>query len=68
MDATEFRRLQPKLSRYLQDFSDCFTNKRTRAHLKTYVYGQLSNLERKSVEPMADAAGVPVRTLQEYLS
>jgi SRSO17 transposase len=68
MDATEFRRLQPKLSRYLQDFSDCFTNKRTRAHLKTYVYGQLSDLERKSIEPMADAAGVPVRTLQEYLS
>jgi len=68
MDATEFRRLQPMLSRYLQDFSDCFTNKRTRAHLKTYVYGQLSDLERKSVEPMADAAGVPVRTLQEYLS
>jgi SRSO17 transposase len=68
MDATEFRRLQPMLSRYLQDFSDCFTNKRTRAHLKTYVYGQLSDLERKSVEPIADAAGVPVRTLQEYLS
>lgn len=68
MDATEFRRLQPMLSRYLQDFSGCFTNKRTRAHLKTYVYGQLSDLERKSVEPMADAAGVPVRTLQEYLS
>jgi hypothetical protein len=68
MDATEFRRLQPMLARYLQDFSDCFTNKRTRAHLKTYVYGQLSDLERKSVEPMADAASVPVRTLQEYLS
>ena len=68
MDATEFRRLQPMLTRYLQDFSDCFTHKRTRAHLKTYVYGQLSNLERKSVEPIADAAGVPVRTLQEYLS
>ena len=27
MDATEFRRLQPMLTRYLQDFSDCFTNK-----------------------------------------
>jgi SRSO17 transposase len=25
-------------------------------------------LERKSVEPIADAAGLPVRTLQEYLS
>ena len=68
MDATEFRRLQPMLTRYLQEFADCFARKDTRAHLKTYVYGQLSNLERKSVEPIADAAGVPVRTLQEYLS
>ena len=68
MDATEFRQLQPMLARFLQDFADCFSKKRTRAHLKTYVNGQLSDLERKSVEPIADAAGVPVRTLQEYLS
>jgi SRSO17 transposase len=68
MDATEFRRLEPMLTRYLQEFADCFSRKDTRAHLKTYVYGQLSNLDRKSVEPIADAAGVPVRTLQEYLS
>ena len=68
MDATEFRRLEPMLTRYLQEFADCFARKDTRAHLKTYVYGQLSNLDRKSVEPIADAAGVPVRTLQEYLS
>ncbi len=68
MDATEFRQLQPRLARFLQEFDDCFARKDTRAHLKTYVYGQLSDLERKSVEPIADAAGVPVRTLQEYLS
>jgi SRSO17 transposase len=68
MDATEFRQLQPMLTRFLQEFDDCFARKDTRAHLKTYVHGQLSNLERKSVEPIADAAGVPVRTLQEYLS
>lgn len=68
MDATEFRQLQPRLTRFLQEFDDCFARKDTRAHLKTYVVGQLSNLERKSVEPIADAAGVPVRTLQEYLS
>jgi len=39
-----------------------------RAHLQTYVSGQLSDLDRKSVEPIADAAGVPPRTLQEFLS
>jgi hypothetical protein len=39
-----------------------------RVHLQTYVSGQLSDLDRKSVEPIADAAGVPPRTLQEFLS
>ena len=68
MDATEFRQLEPRLTRFVHEFDDCFARKDTRAHLKTYVYGQLSNLDRKSVEPIADAAGVPVRTLQEYLS
>jgi len=32
------------------------------------VRGQLSELPRKSVELMALAAGVPVRTLQEFLT
>ena len=68
MDATEFGQLQPMLTRYLGEFADCFSQKGTRAHLRTYLGGQLSNLPRKSVEPMADAAGVPVRTLQEFLS
>jgi SRSO17 transposase len=39
-----------------------------RRHLATYVTGQLSSLERKSVEPIADAAGESPRTLQEFLS
>jgi len=68
MDAGELRQLQPMLNRYLGEFADCFRRKDTRAHLRTYVRGQLSNLQRKSIEPMADAAGVPVRTLQEFLS
>jgi SRSO17 transposase len=68
MDAKEFRQLQPMLTGYLGEFADCFARKDTRAHLRTYLRGQLSNLERKSVEPIADAGGVPVRTLQEFLS
>jgi SRSO17 transposase len=36
--------------------------------LSKYVEGQLSDLSRKSVEPMALKVGVPVRTLQEFLS
>lgn len=68
MDANEIRRLKPKLKKFLHEFSDCFDRKDTREHLNTYVVGQLSKLDRKSVEPIALAAGVAPRTLQQFLS
>ncbi len=68
MDARQIRGLKPKLDRYLQRFEHCFVRCDTRAHFPVYVRGQLSNLHRKSVEPIAKEAGVPVRTLQEFLS
>ena len=68
MNGTWIRQMRPALTRYLDRFSDCFLRKDTRAHMPTYVEGQLSNLNRKSVEPIALAAGVPVRTLQEFLA
>lgn len=68
MDAQEIRGLRPMLVRFLKRFDDCFSRKDTRAHLVVYVEGQLSDLPRKSVEPIALAADVPVRTLQEFLS
>lgn len=68
MDAEQIRRLGPKLRQYLGEFDDCFARKDTRAHLPIYVSGQLSDLERKSVEPIALEARMPVRTLQEFLS
>ena len=67
MDAQAIRGLRPMLARFLQRFDDCFCQGHS-AHLSVYVNGQLSDLQRKSVEPIALAAGVPVRTLQEYLS
>lgn len=68
MDADQVRQLKPMLTRYLKRFDDCFGRKDTRAHLPTYVSGQLSDLPAKSCEPMALAAGVPPRTLQEFLA
>ena len=68
MDARQIRGLRPRLDRFLQRFEDCFLRCDTRAHFPVYVQGQLSNLHRKSVEPIAKEAGVPVRTLQEFLS
>jgi SRSO17 transposase len=68
MDAEQIRRLEPRLAGYLDRFSDCFARRDTREHFPVYVRGQLSELPRKSVEPMALAAGTPVRTLQEFLT
>lgn len=52
---------------FLSEFDDCFLSKPSRRHLRTYVNGQTSHLSRKSVEPMALEAGVPPRSLQEFL-
>jgi len=68
MDAQQIHGLRPMLACFLKHFDDCFARKDTRAHLSVYVEGQLSDLQRKSVEPIALAAAVPVRTLQEFLS
>jgi SRSO17 transposase len=68
MNETQIRQLKPMLSAYLKRFDECFARQDTRAHLHVYVEGQLSNLARKSVEPIAKAAGMAPRTLQEFLS
>ena len=59
--------LGPALAGYLREFEDCFVHDHTREHLHTYCRGLLSDLPRKSIEPIALAAGTAVRTLQEFL-
>ena len=68
MDVATILEIKPALTTLLHEFEGCFCQTRTRAYLEVYVAGQLSDLERKSVEPIADAAGVPPRSLQEFLS
>jgi len=68
MDAKQIKQLEPMLNKYLRQFDDCFGRIEPTDMLKTYVTGQLSDLQRKSIEPMADAAGLPPRNLQQFLS
>ncbi len=68
MDARTIMRIKPALTQYLHEFDACMGRVTNQRHLQTYVAGQLSDLQRKSIEPMADAAGQPPRTLQEFLS
>jgi SRSO17 transposase len=67
MDADAILRIKPELTRFLHQFDDCFGRVTTRRYLDLYVEGQLSDLPRKSIEPMADAFGEPPRNLQEFL-
>src|SRR5260370_18845321 len=60
--------LGPQLADFLDEFGDCFSRSEPRGHLANYIRGQLSDLPRKSVQPIADLTGTPRRTLQQFLS
>src|SRR3954447_20439792 len=68
MTEQELRALRPRLDRYLDRFLFCCEYSQTFDHLGTYVHGLLSDLERKTAEPIALAAGTPPRTLQQFLT
>ena len=68
MDVTAIKGIGRELKKFLEQFDGCFSRSEPRDNLQIYVQGQLSDLERKSIEPIALAAGVPPRTLQYFLS
>ena len=68
MDAQTILEIKPALNQFLRTFDGRMGRVTNQRHLETYVSGQLSDLDRKSIEPIADAAGVSSRTLQEFLS
>jgi SRSO17 transposase len=68
MTAEQIVSLAPELADYLDEFHGCFARSEPRNHLNSYIRGQLSDLPRKSVEPIADFNGIARRTLQEFLS
>lgn len=67
MTDRDIAELGPAFASYLGRYRDCFLQKRTAAHFGNYCRGLLSDLPRKSVEPIALASGTAVRTLQEFL-
>ena len=63
MTADQVSALGPAFTEYLRHFRSCFVTANTFGHLNTYCRGLISDLDRKSVEPIALAAGCAVRTL-----
>lgn len=68
MDAEAIAGLKSRLAEFLALFGDCFGRREPAGHLRTYVSGQLSNLPRKSIEPIALNFQTAPRTLQQFLS
>ena len=68
MTAEQIAGLAAAFTAFVSSFRPCFGRCDTFEHLGTYCRGLISDLPRKSVEPMALAAGAAVRTLQEFLT
>jgi SRSO17 transposase len=68
MSPEQITGLAPALTEFLRIFKNCFGECRLLNHFATYCRGLLSDLQRKSVEPIALAAGSTVRALQMFLT
>src|SRR5664280_2022312 len=68
MDTSFVKSMGKELRHFVAEFDDCFGRQEPREHLRAYIRGQLSDLPRKSVEPIALAAKIPPRTLQWFLN
>jgi SRSO17 transposase len=67
MTEKQLEALGPALDDFLRPYLFCCGSTQSFAHLHTYCKGLLSDLKRKTVEPIALASGCAVRTLQEFL-
>jgi SRSO17 transposase len=68
MTEQEIAALGPAFAAEIRTYRGCFQQDRTALHFDTYCRGLLADLPRKTVEPIALAAGTAVRTLQEFLT
>lgn len=57
-----------ELDAFFRTFDPCMGRPQNRKNARVYVDGLLSDLQRKSVEPIALRADIPPRTLQEFLA
>jgi SRSO17 transposase len=68
MNYDQLASLEPALAEFLEDVRHCFRRDKTFGYLQKYMLGLMADLKRKSIEPIALACGVAVRTLQEFLA
>src|ERR1700678_1394408 len=67
MTADQLEALGPQFTAFLQPFEPCFDTPASVQHCRHYTRGLLSDLPRKTAEPLALAVGTPPRSLQQFL-
>jgi len=61
--------LADQLREFLAEFEECFSRSEPRENLHRYLVGQFSQIERKSIEPIAlRVEGGEVRSMQRFIS
>lgn len=67
MNVRRLKRLRKELDVFVSRFDDCIKTAPSRRHMRTYVGGQVGDLKRKTAAAIALDAGLPPRSLQEFL-
>jgi SRSO17 transposase len=67
MTADQVEAIGPAFTAFLQPFERFFDSPKTVRHFRVYTRGLLSDLPRKTAEPLALHAGTPARCLQPFL-
>jgi SRSO17 transposase len=69
IDKNDIEELSSELKGFHSVFSDCFHRSESREHFYNYMAGQLSDIGRKSIEPIAlTVEGGNVRSMQRFIS
>ena len=69
LKSTDVKDFSNELKGFHDQFSDCFQRSESREHFYKYMAGQFSDLERKSIEPIALAVeNGNVRAMQRFVS
>src|SRR3954453_13820228 len=67
MTADQVQAIGPEFTAFLRPFERFFDTLKTVGHFRSYTRGLLSDLPRKTAEPIALSAGTPARNLQQFL-
>ena len=69
VDVRDIEKFTDELEGFHEQFHDCFQRSESRGHFLSYMAGQFSALERKSIEPIALALeDCNIRSLQRFVS